>query len=418
MKYLKYLTIVLGSLTMVAFIPLKKQRKIKPVAKAPFGHVQSIREVHYHATEDSSGNITKGDIISDTDYSRIKSNRESDMLQRHTAEPPIILCIYDEYGDEVRNEKCHANGKFAGTSTHIYYETGDTKEIIDSIPGDLIPITNIHIQQYRNKYDAWDNLLVSDKWDYYAANKNNPAFSRTVNFYDSSGKVKEAMTFNSDTVNPTIIIWSTYNEKGKLVETDERRRNGNTPGVAAYEKNDYWYDKKGRLYDKATYRAKEGLIKDEKITFDSTGKTIITYSYTTNKKLTGTVEKRVFTATNTTQEDTYDEDGLLTKYTISHDSAKHLMDKGEFQITYKSYMGADRRYHNTGPGDTVMVHHIVNDNHFNTIIDDNFSTNGKSISQKTFQYSYDNMGNWIAKIQFNNNVAVKIIEREIVYFND
>jgi hypothetical protein len=302
--------------------------------------------------------------------------------------------------------------------THIYYENGDIKEVIDSTTtkGNAMPA--VQMQQYTYRYDSSGNVLVSNKWQYYISNRDNLQFTRILNFYDSSGKLREAMTFNTDTINPISITWSTYNMKGKLVETDERHREGNPTELAPFEKNDYWYDKRGRLYDKATYHPKVGLAKDEKITFDSTGKTITTYSYAMNRMLTGTVVKRIFTATNTTQEDTYDGDGFLTEYTISHDSAKHLMDKGVFHITYQKVMGADHKYHNAEPGDTVMVHHIINDGHFNTVVDDNFSNEGNPTSQKSFQYTYDSVGNWIQKIIYNKDSPVKIIEREIVYFKD
>lgn len=417
MKYIKYLSVPFFTILVLSFISPGKRKKPTLPSKAPFGHVQSIREVSYHPIEDSSGNITKGDLISDTDLSPLHNEIRKDMMTPPVPQP-IELWIYDEYGDEIENEKCHANGKLAGTETHSYFENGDVKEVIDS----SFPLHNstptVKIVQYTYRYDTSGKLLVTNKWDYYVRNLSNPNFTRTVNFYDSIGKLREVATFNGDTMNPQSITWNTYNDKGKLVETDERRRNGNTPDLAPFEKNDFWYDKKGRLYDKATYHPREGLVKDEKITFDSTGKTITTYSYGMNRVLTGTVEKRVFTATSTIQEDTYDRDGFLTDYTITHDSAKHLMDKGVFRITYHSVMGADRRYHNEEPGDTEMVHHIINDSHFNTVEDDEFSNTGKPTLQKSFQYNYDSIGNWIAKIQFNNNKAVKIIEREIVYFKD
>jgi len=424
MKYFKYLTIALIALMLVSFTASQRQRKSKRAAKAPFGYAQSVREITYHAIEDSSGSILKGDIISDTDYNDRVNNMKNmtpvpeDSHLRNVSELPIVLWVYDEYGDEIENDKCHANGSLAHKEIHVYNDYGDVKEIIDStINNHNIPPT-VQVQQYTYKYDSAGKTLVRNKWDYYLANMNNPTFSRNLYFYDSTGKVREEVTFNRDTINPESIIWSTYNEKGKLVETDERRRQGNAPDLAPFEKNDYWYDKKGRLYDKATYHQNQGLVKDEKIAFDSTGKTITTYSYSTGRVLMGTVVKRIFNATNTTQEDTYDGDGFLTDYTITHDSAKHMMDKGVFHITYKQVMGGDRRYHNAEPGDTVMIHHIINDNYFNVVEDDSFSNNGKPISQKSYQYTYDDAGNWVARIQFDDNKAVKITERGIEYFKD
>jgi hypothetical protein len=415
MKYARYLSIAVLALLLFAFAPNGKRKKATLPTKAIFGHVQWIREVSYHAVEDSSGSITRGDIMGDTGYytqdERIKSN-----MARKVSVLPIETWTYDEYGDEIEHDKYHADGSLYSKEIHTYNENGDVKEVIDSSISDGNVMALWRYQLYT--YDSKGNLLVTNEWDYYNSGNSVPSFKRNVNVYDSSGRLHQTLTYNTDTVNPATIIWNTYNDKGKLVETDERRRVGNAPDLSAFEKNDFWYDKKGRLYDKATYHPQVGLVKDEKITFDSTGKTITTYSYAANRVLTGTVEKRINNTINTTQEDTYDGDGMLTEYTISHDSAKHLMDKGVFHITYRKIMGGDRRYHNSEPGDTVMVHHIVNDNYFNTVEDDNFSNDGRPISQKSYQYNYDSIGNWIGKLQYNNNKPVKIIEREIGYFKE
>ncbi len=111
MKYIRYLSIFLVALVMVSFTSNQKQRKIKSPDKAPFGHVQWVHEVTYHAIEDSSGNITKGDVISDTDYDAREIMSNSNMLRKTPpAEPPIQIWMYDEYGDEIQNDKFHANG--------------------------------------------------------------------------------------------------------------------------------------------------------------------------------------------------------------------------------------------------------------------------------------------------------------------
>ncbi len=339
-------------------------------------------------------------------------------LRRQPEGPSIEMWTYDEYGEETEDAKCHANGKLYNRMVHIYYETGDVKEVVDSAFPNQRVAPYVIIQQYTYQYDASENhMLVSNNWN-WVSNTVNPIFKRTVNIYDSASHQIQVLLYTTDTVNPTSIIYKVYNGKGKLVETDERKREGNPPELMPFEKNDFWFDDKGRLYDKATYHPKQGLVKDEKTKFDSTGRTITTYSYTGDRVLTGTIVKGIITATGTTQEDTYDADGFLTDYTIEHDSAKHLMDKGIFHITYKRVQGGDGRTHNEEPGDTVMTKHIVNDNHFNVIVEDNFSTEGKPIMQKNFQYSYDNIGNWVARVQFNNEKAVRITEREITYFND
>jgi len=423
MKYLGYLTIAFFALLLISFAPIGKHKKPNLPVKDGFGHIQWIQSITYHAIVDSSGAIFKGEVISDTDV----DNREPKMGApvRHHAinEPPIEVWNYDEYGDQIEYAKYHANGMLYDKVTHIYYENGDVRKVIDSsFSHNKLVVSVPQIQQYTYIYDASGKLLTSNKWDYTTANNGNPEFTRTTNKYDSTGKVSEVLTYNTDTMHAESITWKTYNSKGQLVETDERKRAPNAPTVSPFERNDFWYDAKGRMYDKATYHPQIGLVKDEKITFDSTSKTTITYSYGANRVLTGSVEKRVFSeriplskaVNTTTQEDTYDAHGLLTDYTISHDSAKHLMDKGVFHISCPSNIGP----HATGKCDTIMVHQIVNDNHFNTVENDTFSNDGKPEFQKSYQYTYDSIGNWIEKVEFNNNKPVKVVEREIGYFKD
>ncbi len=413
MKYTGYLMLAVLALFLFSFSPIKKKRKATLPAKNIVGHVRWIQQVPYHVIMDSAGVISKGSVISDTDKEPL-SNMMHNMVRE-----PIESWTYDEFGDESTNAKYHANGKLYNKETHIYFPNGDIREVVDSSISVNNTMASVEIKQYTYKYDSSENLLVANKWDYYTGSKNYPTFTRDVNQYDASGKKIESFIFNSDTVNPMSYTLYRYNDKGKLQETGESKREGNNPNFTPTEKYQYWYNEKGKLIDKAIYRFNQGLVKDEKITYDSSGKKVEIFSYAPHKVLTGTVVKSSFNLTHTEQEDTYDGDGLLTDYTISHfDAEKHLLDKGVFHISYKRRVGDDRKLHNTEPGDTVMVHHIINDEHFNIVEDDNFSNNGKTKSQKSYRYTYDNIGNWVEKIEFNNNNPIKIEEREIGYFKD
>jgi hypothetical protein len=411
MKYAGYLIVTVFVLLMVSFAPIGKRKKPTLPPKA-VGHVQWIQAVSYHAVTDSTGTIYKGDIISDTDKV-IRYDASSNRRQTVT-EPPIEVWNYDTYGDQIENDKHHADGTLYNKITRVYYPDGDIKEIVDSGNN-----TAEKVWEYIYRYDNSSRLL--DSTEYYRSGSDAPLYSRVKKMYDSAGKQRQELYFSHDTTTPTGVLTYSYNDKKQLVETNKNTiENGNSNNLTPVEKNDFWYDKKGRMYDMATYHYHQGLIKNMKITFDTAGRTTDTYNYAGENVLTGSTEKRVFKASNTTQEDVYDADGILTDYTISHDSAKHIMDRGVFHISYHTFMGADRRTHNTGPaGDTVMVRHIVNDNHFNTIIDDHFSKDGKVISQTSYQYTYDSIGNWTEKIDYNkDNKPVKVIERQIGYFQD
>jgi len=401
MKLIKYLMTAILALIMLSFTPTGKHKKPVLPPHAPFGHIQYVQEITYHAIMDSAGQITKGDIISDTDIRDRMIKYGGPLRSKTFSNPPIEAWIYDEYGDQLENDKYHANSKLYDKIIHTYYPKGDVKEIIDST-------NNMATWDYTYKYDNSGNML--DSIAYYHTSARLSLYSRKMKRYDDKGKLLETFSFYNDTINPTRLTLYRYNEKEQLTETDESRiGEGGSNNLIPIEKNNFWYDAKERMIDMATYRFHEGLIKDVKTIFDSSGYRIETYMYTRNKVITGSIIKSFFTATNTMQEDRYNSDGLLTDYTISHfDSAKYLIDKGVFHINY----GDSKK------NDTIMLQHIVNDDHNNMVVDDDFSNEGTPLSQKSYQYTYDNTGNWIARIEYNKDKPILIIEREIGYFKE
>lgn len=397
MKYIKYLAIAGFLPALGSFAPAGKYRNPTLPPIGFFGHIHWVQATSYHALMDSSGNIIKGAMISDTD---VYGNH------RPMTKLPIEAWAYDEYGNQLEHDKYYVNGKLFSQLVHRYYPDGDVQEIIDSTTRPAYR----RIWKYTYKYDNSGNMLDSTEC-YYDDNAPMKLYSKSRSIYGPDGKLLETYIFSGDTNIPTGLNLYRYNDKGQLVEIGESHiENGKLKDLVPTQKTDFWYDKRGRVIDKATYSFQGGLIQDIKKTFDSTGYRIETYSYMGPKMLTGSVVKSFFKATNTLQEDRYNADGELTEYTISHlDSAGHVMDDGTFQINY---------HNDNNKNDTVMVHHLVKDDHYNVVEDDHFGNDGKIISHKSFQYNYDDVGNWTKKIIFDNNKPVKIIEREIGYFKD
>lgn len=396
MKHVKYIAIAGIVFPLFSFAFPGKYKKPTLPPNGFFGHIHWVQATMYHALMDSSGNIVKGAMISDTD-----------MYGNHQpmTKLPTEAWAYDEYGDQLEHDKYYANGKLFSQLVHRYYPDGDVQEIIDSTTNPVYK----RIWKYTYKYDNSGNMLDSTAC-YYDDNAPMKLYSRSMNMYASNGKLLETYIFSGDTVIPTNLTLYRYNDEGQLIEIGESLiQNGNLKDLVPTEKTDFWYDKKGRMTDKATYRFHEGLVEDIKKTFDSIGYQVVTYHYAGNRMLKGSEVKSFFKATRTMQEDRYDADGMMTDYTISHlDSAGHVMDEGTFHITY-----------NKGKkNDTAMVHHLVDDDHYNVVEDDHFSNDGETISHKSYQYTYDNTGNWTERIEFYNNKPVKIIEREIGYYKD
>ncbi|HXB12584.1 MAG TPA: hypothetical protein VNZ45_11390 [Bacteroidia bacterium] len=408
---------------MVSFIPKGKQRKITLPLGEHLGHVQWIKLTHYYAVKDSDGSIIKGSIISDTDYSDEMQHVE-DMRRVESDEEPTELWMYDVFGDEIENDKYHANGKLYNRVTHEYYPNGDIKQIMDSnrlARTGVHRITQIQIQKFTYEYDVNDNLLGFTEYIQNNVAVNWPRSKKTKNVYDASGNILEAFTFDKDTINPLELTLFRYNDKGQKTEEDRSIRQvqrGNDDLVPT-EKTTFSYDEKGRVNYKAIYRFHAGLSRDETTTFDTSGKVIETRTYGNNKVVISSQVKRFFKHLHIELYDTYDADGMLTDYTISHlDTARHVTDKSSFHITYQQMIGRDRMRHNVEPGDTIMIQHIMNDEHFNMVEDDTYSYDGKIQTSNTYQYKYDSVGNWVDKLITTNNKPVEIEEREIGYFKE
>ena len=373
--------VVIIFIVFASFVPGKKQRTVKPAAQAPFGHVQYIKSVAYQAKMGSFGKIIKGDIISDEIIVSQSKGRDPAVIQHASAPPPINVCTYDAIGNEIENTQYHTNGKLCGRITYIYDENGDVKEEFDSSFTWLCSYPGPGVYPYQYRYS-----------------------------YNSKGKLLEAITYDRDTVHPESVIQNTYNAQEQLIETAESIKNR-----IPHKTTIFGYDESGRLYTINTYYANVGLTGEEQISFENTGITSVAYCYNMNRVFYRKVVKKTFTDTHTIREETYDGNNRFSDFTISHfDSENHLKDSCTFHINHYFATSASK---DTKPDDTVMVQHFVNDKHHNVVLDDYFSSDGIPAYQKSFKYTYDKTGNWITRIQFDNNIPTQITEREIHYFN-
>jgi hypothetical protein len=418
MKTLLNCACLVSILLLASFVTQGKQRKITLPLGNHVGHVQWVKVTPYQAVKDSCGSIVKA--APNYGFGNIAS-----------------WTYYDEYGNEIENDQYDSKGNKHGTR-HEYYPNGDIKEIIkdSNVRTAHHTVVSDHREhyagwgrhtwytykyknfdtKYNNRYDASGNLLYSEERTYDSGSTRAFSCNLDTYFYDKYGKMLEKFTFNNwDTINPNASTLFRYNEKGQLTEEDESRRTGSpgyTDGLEPTVRAIFKRNAKGMIIDEATYRFKGGLIKENKITFDNSGDTLemVETDYTgiaNNNSLTGSEVSKFFKKTHILLEDKYDGNGMLTYYNISHfDSEKHLLDWAQFHITPYS---ATRE-------DTVMVHHIINDGHFNVIEDDGFSNAGIATYKFTRQYKYDKVGNWVEQLSITKGIPETITEREIQYF--
>lgn len=448
MKFIKYILGMATIAIMCSFIDNKdRQERDKHVGK-----VKGISCVVYHATMDSTGEIYKGDIISDTDEIGVEDRnvRQTDMLKRRKDNTiPIEVWQYDENGKLVEDDRYHCDNKIYHKNVCSYDGDLLLAEYDTSYNKNGIGRTSVTIRQFRaDRKLVWqkditherdrDILYRTQRYKYDTRNHctelvviDSSSSDRPVTYsgvkyeLDTAGNPLQTMGFDGDSDHIRSITLYRYNNKGKIIEMDEMGEGQSRrmppreveDGLVPKSKTVMSYDSKDRLVDEIEYLPGNIIKSEVKTSFDTSGKKEETYRYDDAGHFQGTDVKTTFKHTHVVLDDKYDIDGMLTEYTISHfDTAKHLIDKGTLRVNYQSFVGRDRRQHNQGPGDTVMVSQIINNEHFDRVEEDSYS-DGKIATQKTNQYVYDDHGNWTQNIFFENGKPTKVEEREISYYD-
>jgi hypothetical protein len=412
MKLLPYSICVTGILLLAAFAPPRKQRKITLPLENHVGNIQWIKLKSYNAVKNSRGSIEKG---------------------MPACSPETWT--YDEYGDEIEDEKYWYDTSSTpyNKCTYEYYPNGDIKErTIDStinvrigpIPehyagwhgtdgGTQFKRVNTTFDfKYINRYDARGNLLSSTGNYRLTYGATSCKF-----FYDAAGNLQQEFLFCIDTIHPQDAFYFWYNATGQVTKEILARRTrlpDYTIDLQPETKTEYYRNDKGMVVYKATYRFQAAMTQDEKITYDDAGDTLeivrTDYLYdgrTNTNPVWGRLVKEFLIKQGLLYEDVYGSDGKLSDYTLSQfDSENHVLDKKQFHTNY----------HGTGPADTIMVHHLVYDNHFNVIEDDAYDNAGKVQYENKWQYKYDSVGNWVERLFINDGKPDVITEREIHYF--
>jgi hypothetical protein len=408
MKYRGYLLLTALAIVIFSFTPDKK-RKITLPLENHVGHIQWVKETPYQAIKNRRGLIVKGALI-----------------------PNVETWTYDEYGDEIEHDIYDTGSKPARKCSHQYYPNGDVKEIIKDSdkmvqigpipehpagwhgtdPPYLKRVLTTYDFKYLNRYDAKGNLLYS------SGNYRLTYGATSCKFvYDANSNLMEEYLFSDDTLHPQDAFFFWYDEKGQVTKEVLARRTrlpDYTINLQPDRRTVYQYNSNGKVVDKALYGLHIGLEQDEHTKYDNSGDTLeivrTDYAFdgrTNTNPVNGRLVKEFFKKPHLSYEDVYAANGKLTDSTISHfDLKNQLSDMEQVHITYSS----------KGTGDTVMVHRLVNDSHFNIIEDDYNGLDGKSSTKNTWQYKYDSVGNWVEKISITNGTPNQITEREIHYF--
>lgn len=189
-----------------------------------------------------------------------------------------------------------------------------------------------------------------------------------------------------------------FDKKGNMtLRNDYSYTNYDSTLVRRYESR---FDRKGNLIESIRYNGKDSITHKYFNKYDSKGNLIESFTY------------------NST-------DSLLRKTISIYDENNNLMDVNSF-IAPKKHSITKFKYNNNSKQSEKHIYNSDNLLETKTLYEYNnmghwkevriYNSNDELIENNSFDYEYDEKGNWVKKIEFKNNIATRIIERQILYF--
>jgi hypothetical protein len=229
-------------------------------------------------------------------------------------------------------------------------------------------------------------------------------------------------------------IWE-YNNDGKPIQLLEKNLDGSV------FKSSYLYDSSKRLIESEHFDVKNRLTGKEKFKYDEKGNNLESKFYGEDGALNEVYVFAYDLNGNCIQEERLNRGSYLAKkYTFKYDVKgnlieEYLIDKG----SGSSYPSGDRSkkvieynlsgkkvkttyYKAIGENSLKLFQEIMYDEKGNEILSNFYSNSfnrhldNSRPSIFVYEYIYDNLGNWIKKVEFVNYEPVRIIERSISYY--
>ena len=187
-----------------------------------------------------------------------------------------------------------------------------------------------------------------------------------------------------------------YNEKGYNNET-----NRYDPDGGLITKRIYKYDENGNMIEKIMYRA-DGSLRDKYVyKYDKNGNRIEKSEYNSDEELKRKYIYKYDEKGNRIEKSKYKSDGNLRyKYIYKYDEEGNSIETSK----YKSNESLDFKFTNKF------------DENGNKIESNKFNSEGSLKSEWNYEYQYDEQGNWIKKVGFENGTPTYIREREFEYY--
>ncbi len=331
------------------------------------GKAKSCVKMVYNA-KNISGKVEKGDV----------------------AQNKIVL-VFNDKGRITEQHNYNTDGSFSVKYLFKYNDKGNLIEINQyNADGGLVS---------KKVYDGKENLL--DSKEYFSSDGN--VTGRTTNRYDDKGRLIETEEYN---VNGTFKYTYRYDDRGNLIEENHYNTNGNLD-----DKNTltYRYNEKGNKIEETHYDGgsvsfyrynNNGNLIEERYSPSFTARKACTY-----KKV---MERCGHGGCGAESYCTYQYDGEGNKIkancngdqiTYRYDSNGHEIEESCGSPSHKPWYQSIHQYDDKD--NLIKEKRIEND-----II-------GKD---RNYQYTYDKQGNWIKKITFEKDVPQFIEQREITYY--
>lgn len=318
-------------------------------------------------------NIEKNDLTKDKLKGKVKSykeisyeakdhfgNIEKGKRKRRLDYEDDFQKKYDQYGNLIEYNGYNSDGSLKYKSIFKYEE--NNKRIEDNTYNPDGSLVRRDIYRYSKT-----GMRTIERSTSYAKKPYNSMISK----YEKNGNQIEVKYYNQDGIE-RIFITYLYDEYGNMIE---EKRFDVFNGVLSFSSHlTYKYDKQGNQIEYNTYDSDNNLASKVKSKYDKNK--IIEEEFSDG-------EKRIYI---------YDDKG--NQIEMTQDLNNFGLGFVKFMYTYDIYGNVIREEQSQSNNEDYKVWNFAN----------------------TYEYVYDDNGNWIKKIEFIRGKAESIIEREFEYY--
>lgn len=385
---MKTLTI-LSFIILTGVISLAQEKTIGPTVPKLKGKVKTVSLSVYLVAE-KDGNVVK-----------LENQKTYKDEFQHYTENGLLL---EEFMTELDGKVSHREILKYDNRDNIVYNRWGSSDTLDDFIYNYKYDKNGYKAEETYKVNSWPfetknaylnddkgNVIKTTKYDVYG----NVEVSEVKLKYDALGNVSERLEFNEkrDTVLMSIYLYDSW---GRLIEGKSHRASDNWEVRFTFKYND-----KGKKIEKKEFSPFETLIKKEMIKYDEKGNEIEKSNIAVDGITRLSHIYKYDNNGNRIEENDYDLNGVL--------EATYKYNEKGFKIEFIQYENGS----NSNYGSTFKY-----DDYGNVIETVTYNLRGGNYNKKkyTCKYEYDIHKNWVKKIEFEDDVPMRIHERIITYY--